>query len=155
MKGISPSLWAENPEQGKLSQPNTPCATLLRSVALPAKPMWKKKFWHPTPSWRWDFPASVDQCANLDSVLRLGLFVFMKSFNNIDIHRNWLREPNPLGWETKSSLAEDECLVQGILFALHCMVFTSPGLISLGAAAERVCICVYECSHISVNSVLA
>lgn len=86
MRGISRSLWAENPEQGKLFQPNMPCVTLLRSVALPAKPMWNKKFWHPTPSWRWVFPASLDQCAILDSVLRLGLFVFMKGFNNTDVH---------------------------------------------------------------------
>lgn len=60
MKGISPLLWAENLEQEKRFLPNMPWDTLLQSVVLPVRPMWRTKFWLLTPSWRWglDYPGS-------------------------------------------------------------------------------------------------
>lgn len=53
MRGTSPLLSAGSLVQERRCQPNTPWDTLLRSAAQPVRPMWRRKSWLPTPSWRW------------------------------------------------------------------------------------------------------
>lgn len=101
------------------------------------------------------FPATLDQCVVLESVLRLGLFVFMKVFNNKDIYVSESQTP----WAGR--LKAVHWLNASVLFRALYLLFTalssSPqsSFLSILQQRESVCVCLSAHMYISVNLVLA